>query len=204
MLAIVGPPTVRIDAIADAARAAEDGGVTAVQLRVKDVPAHLLYHLADRLIAELTVPLYVNDRADVAVAAGASGVHVGAADIPARLLRAVAPRPFRIGVSVGTAAEADDALKSDVDYWSVGPVYATATKPGAGPPIGLAGFHALRERAPRGLSVIGIGGIDAANAAAVIHAGAAGVAVSRGLFDAANVRVAAEELRAVVDAALRA
>lgn len=185
--------------IVEAAEAAVQGGVTAIQLRVKDAPAGALLRLVEPLVHALAVPVYVNDRADVAWLGGARGVHVGAEDLPPGRIRRFAPRPFRIGVSVGTAAEADQVQGADVDYWSVGSVFATATKPDAGAPIGVAGFRALAARAPLRMPVMAIGGIDATNAAAVLQAGAVGVAVSSAIFAAPDVTAAAWALRGVVD-----
>lgn len=170
-----------------------------MQLRWKDAPAGELLLLAEALVTALTVPAYVNDRADVAWLAGAAGVHVGADDVPPSRIRTFAPRPFRIGVSAGTAAEADAVRGADVDYWSIGAVFATGTKPDAGAPIGVAGFRALAARAPAGMPVIAIGGVDMTNAARVLAAGAAGVAVSSAIFSAPDVAAAARALRDVVD-----
>lgn len=160
--------------------------------------------LASALRQGLTVPFYLNDRADVAWAAGADGVHLGMDDLPAELVRSVSPRPLRIGVSVGTPSEARVAQRADPDYWSVGSVYATPTKPDAGAPIGIPGFRALAALAPAGTPVIGIGGITAGNAGEVIRAGARGVAVISAIFTEDDIERATRTLRDVVDAALRA
>jgi thiamine-phosphate pyrophosphorylase len=186
-----------------AARAAVAGGATAVQLRMKGAGAGSMLALASALRQDLTVPFYLNDRADVAWAAGADGVHLGADDLPADLVRAVAPRPFRIGVSVGTPSEARAARRADPDYWSIGSVYATPTKPDAGAPIGIPGFRALAALAPAGIPVIGIGGVTAGNAGELIGAGARGVAVISAIFGADDLERAARELRDAVDSALR-
>lgn len=187
-----------------AARAAEAGGATAIQVRMKGVAAGPMLALALRLRRALAVPLWVNDRADVAWAAGAHGVHVGADDLPAAAVRAAAPRPCLIGLSVGTPAEAEAALRSGPDYWSVGSVYATPTKPDAGAPIGVSGFRSLAALAPAGMPVMGIGGITAANAGELIHAGARGVAVISAIFAAPDIERAALKLREAVDAAFSA
>lgn len=199
LLAIAGPPLVPVERLVDACRAAEAGGVTAVQLRVKHAAAGELLRLTEALVAGLAVPVYVNDRADVAWLARAHGVHLGADDVPAAAVRRVAPRPFRIGVSVGDAREAALARGADVDYWSVGSIYATATKSDAGRPIGPAGFRNLARLAPAAMPVIAIGGIDSGNAAAILEVGAAGVAVSRALFGTSDITKAAVALRAIVE-----
>lgn len=202
LLAIAGPPCLHSDTIVEACQAAEAGGVTAIQARLKDAGAAQLLDVTRRLIETLSIPVYVNDRADVALAAGARGVHVGADDIPVQAVRRLAPRPFRIGVSVGDGDEANTALQADVDYWSIGSIYATGSKADAGRPIGVGGFERLAANAPKGMPVIAIGGIDCTNAAAVIHAGAHGVAVISAVFGASDVEQAARDLRAVVEESL--
>jgi thiamine-phosphate diphosphorylase len=203
LLAIADPDVLGGHDLVMAARAAEAGGATAVQLRMKRAGAGAMLAAARRLRAELTVPLYLNDRADVAWTAGAHGVHVGADDLPAEALRLVAPPGFRIGVSVGTPAEAEAACRADPDYWSIGSVFATASKTDAGTPIGLPGFRALAALAPSGMPVIGIGGMTAENAGELIRAGGQGVAVISAIFAAGDIERAARQLRDAVDAAMK-
>ncbi len=200
LVAIVGPPVVSPSDILEASRAAEAGGVTALQIRWKDAPAGALLELTRALVNSLSIPVFVNDRADVAWAAGAHGVHVGADDLPADRIRAVSPIPLCIGVSVGDEPEAAAAQCQAPDYWSVGSVFATSTKPNAGAPIGIRRFRELSVLAPQGMPVIAIGGITAGNVSEVLNAGAAGVALSGGVFATADVTGAAQELRALVDA----
>lgn len=199
LLAIAGPPVLEESRFVAACRAAADGGVTAIQVRFKAAPAATTLRLTEALLKAVAVPVYVNDRADVALAAGAHGVHLGAEDVPPAAIRRWAPPPFRIGVSVGSPAEAAAIRDVAVDYWSVGAVFATATKPDAGLPIGIAGFRRLASLAPPHLSVIAIGGITATNADRVLAAGAGGVAVSSAIFGAPNVTAAARCLREVLD-----
>ena len=203
LLAIADPDVLGGRDLVMAARAAEAGGATAVQLRIKRAGAGAMLAAARRLRAELTVPLYLNDRADVAWTAGAHGVHVGADDLPAEALRLVAPPGFRIGVSVGTPAEVEAACRADPDYWSIGSVFATASKTDAGTPIGLPGFRALAALAPSGMPVIGIGGMTAENAGELIRAGGQGVAVISAIFAAGDIERAARQLRDAVDAAMK-
>ncbi len=199
LLAIAGPPVLELSGLVDACLAAEAGGVTAVQLRAKGVPAARLLDLTEALHAALTVPVYVNDRADIALAGGAHGVHVGGEDLSPSGVRDLAGDALRIGVSVGTEDEAARALKETVDYWSIGPIYGTGTKPDAGAPIGTEGFRSLAGHAPHGMTVIAIGGITEANVAAIMGAGADGVAVSHRVFGAADVERAARAMRSVVE-----
>ena len=185
------------------AEAAIRGGATAVQLRMKDEPARRIVEAA-RQIAPLCraagVTFIVNDRADVAMIAGADGVHVGQDDLPAGTVRVLAGRDTVIGVSAATAGEAVAAERAGADYLGVGAVFATATKADAGPPVGL---DRLREiRLAVRLPVVGIGGITADNAAAVIRAGAAGVAVITAVTLADDMAAAVRRIRSEVDAAL--
>ncbi len=203
LLAIVGPPVVDMAEVVDACREAVAGGATAVQLRAKEVPAGVLTATARHLCAALPVPVWINDRADVALAAGARGVHVGAEDLPPAAVRELAGHALRVGISVGDVREAEHALASPVDYWSVGSIYHTGTKPDAGVPIGPEGFRSLAALAPSSMPVIAIGGISAANVADVLAAGACGVAVSSAVFGAPNVRDAARRLRDIIDVSLR-
>src|SRR5215510_6994031 len=110
---------------------------------MKGAPAAQLHLMVQHLVSAVPIPVFVNDRADVAWTAGAAGVHVGADDLPAGPLRAVAPASFGIGVSVGTPEEAAAVGAARVDYWSIGPFFATATKSDAGAALGAAGFQRL-------------------------------------------------------------
>jgi len=182
------------------------GGATMIQVRWKDgAPADVL-QLTRALVATLPVPVLVNDRVDIALAAGAAGAHLGWDDPPLDALRAHVPAGFLLGISVGTPEEAERAAAvraeaATADYWSVGPCFATPSKADAGPPLGPDGFTALARLAPAGVPVIGIGGITAATAPLVMGAGAAGVAVIGAVLAASDPEAAARELRA---AAVRA
>jgi len=112
------------------------GGATMVQLRLKDADARTQVEVARALMAALPVhvPLIMNDRADLAIAAGAAGVHVGPEDLPAAVVRRILGPDRIVGVSVGNDAEALQA--SDADYVGIGPVYSTASKGDAGEAIG--------------------------------------------------------------------
>ncbi|HXF95735.1 MAG TPA: thiamine phosphate synthase, partial [Gemmatimonadales bacterium] len=125
----------------------------------------------------------------------AAGAHLGWEDPPLEALRPHVPPGFILGLSVGSPDEAARARATPADYWSVGPCFATATKPDAGPPLGPAGVAALARLAPEGVPVIGIGGITARNAALVLGAGAVGVAVTAAVLGAADPEAAARELR---------
>src|SRR5260221_6542983 len=160
-------------------RQAVAGGATMVQVRWKDgTPAEVL-ELTRALVAALTVPVLVNDRVDIALAAGAAGAHLGWDDLPLDAVRPSLPAGFVLGISVGSPDEAARA-PATADYWSVGPCFGTPTKADAGPPLGPEGFAAVARLAPEGTPVIGIGGITAANARGIVAAGAACVPGIRG------------------------
>ena len=149
--------------------------------------AGALLALVRRLVATLPIPVWVNDRADIAWAAGAAGVHLGQDDLPADRVRAASPPGFGIGISVGNEAEAEIARQMPVDYWSIGAIYPTSHKPDAGTAIGPEGFQRLKAFAPQGMPVIAIGGITAGNVADIRAAGADGVAVIGAVFGARNI-----------------
>jgi len=186
------------DAVA-VCRAAAQGGATMIQVRWKDGSPDEVLELTRALVAALPVPVLVNDRADIALAAAAAGAHLGWDDVPLGALRRHLPPGFLLGISVGTPEEAERAAAFQADYWSVGPCFATPTKRDAGAPLGPEGFAALARRAPERIPVIGIGGISAANASSVMRLGAAGVAVIGAVLGAADPEVAA---RAVAAASL--
>jgi thiamine-phosphate pyrophosphorylase len=162
-------------------RAAVRGGVTAVQLRCKGAPDRELLALARALIAELPVPVLVNDRPDIAIAAGAWGVHLGPDDLEPRLARRAGGPSLVIGASVGMEAEAPRG--SAADYWGVGPWRATITKHDAGPPLGRDGFAGLVALAA-GRPCLAIGGVRPEDVGEVIAAGGTGVAVVSGILAA--------------------
>ena len=166
------------------ARAAERGGVTALQVRLKRASARELAEAVRGLGADLCVPLVVNDRLDVALAVGAAGVHLGPDDLPVALARQVAPAGFIIGASVGLPEEA--AAGRGADYWGVGPWRATGTKSEAGEPLGPEGFRRIVSLAGN-IPCVAIGGIQPEDVGAVRAAGGAGVAVVSGILSAADV-----------------
>lgn len=162
--------------------AAVRGGATSVQVRQKSVSPRDYVDLVRAVIAAVPVPVIVNDRADVALAAGAVGVHVGAADLPVIALRRFAPPGFIIGASVGSDDELANAR--DADYVGIGPVLSTATKNDAGLAIGVDGFVRLAKQVA--LPAVGVGGLDPFTASQLISAGAAGVAVMSGIFSSGD------------------
>ncbi|MBA3343580.1 MAG: thiamine phosphate synthase [Gemmatimonadaceae bacterium] len=173
------------------ASAAVEGGATCVQLRLKDVSARDLVGVARELVRAVAVPVIVNDRADVAIAAGAAGVHLGADDMPVSNVRLIAPPGFFIGASVGCDAEVPYAVGAD--YVGIGPVFATVSKDDAGVAIGVREFSRLATAT--GLPAVGIGGITMDVARLVIDAGGAGIAAISPIFGATDPKEAARALR---------
>ena len=161
------------------ALAAQQGGVTSVQLRLKRASAADLAEAGRRLLGALKVPLLINDRLDVALAIGAAGVHLGPDDIAVAMARRIAPEGFIVGASVGTEAEVEKGQAAD--YWGIGPWAVTSTKADAGTALGAAGFSRIAARA-RGRPCIAIGGIKPADIALARAAGAVGVAVVSGIL----------------------
>lgn len=194
-----------LDALTDAVIA---GGATLIQLRHKLGSTRDFLDAARRVVAVARgrVPIIINDRVDVALAAEADGVHVGQDDMaPADARRLLGPFA-RIGQSIKTVAQAKAAPLDLLDYVCVGGVFATMSKDNPDPPVGVSGLReivaAVRARVPR-FPVGAIAGINAGNASDVIEAGADGVAVISALSHAADPTAAARQLRDVIDAALR-
>jgi thiamine-phosphate pyrophosphorylase len=165
------------------ARAAEAGGATALQLRLKAAAPREQVALARALVAALAIPVLVNDRPDVAIAAGAAGVHLGPEDLPVALARQIAPPGFVIGASVGSELEAESAAAAD--YWGIGPWRVTSTKADAGEDLGAEGFGRLVRRAG-GKPCLAIGGIVPDDIPLVREAGGVGVAVVSGILASAD------------------
>ncbi|MDQ6602350.1 MAG: thiamine phosphate synthase [Chloroflexota bacterium] len=191
-------------ALAEVATAAIRGGATALQLRDKSSDLHRFYTDATELLAiarAAGVPLIVNDRVDVALAVGADGVHVGEDDVPVEAARRLVGPDRFVGASAGSVAAARAAIAAGADHLGVGPVYeARATKTDAGPPVGLTLVRDIAAFSP--LPIVGIGGITAENAGAVIAVGAAGVAVISSIGLAPDVEAATRLLAQSVGAML--
>jgi thiamine-phosphate pyrophosphorylase len=176
------------------AQAAEQGGITSVQLRLKDATAAELARLGRALLAAVRIPVFINDRVDVAIAIGAHGVHLGPDDMPVAMARRIAPAGLIIGASVGGESELMNG--AEADYWGIGPWSATSTKQDAGAALGAAGFARIRALSGN-RPCIAIGGIRASDMSAAIGAGAAGVAVVSGILGADDVEAATRRYRAM-------
>ena len=189
----------------DVVVAAIRGGADAIQLRAKGLTTRQQVELGRALRAltrEAGVLFIVNDRADVAVAVDADGVHVGPDDLPPADARAIVGPDRIVGVSAGTVEEALAARDAGADYLGVGAIYATATKADAGAPVGPGRIAEIKARV--GLPMVGIGGINRYNLGDVIAAGADGVAVIGAVVAADDVEAAARELKARLTDARRA
>jgi thiamine-phosphate pyrophosphorylase len=172
------------------------GGVTVVQLRAKDLGTRDFLELASRMNEQLGksgVPLLINDRVDIVLACGAAGVHLGQDDMPLPDARRLLGPDKIIGISVNSLDEAAEAERRGADYVGLGPIYATTTKDTDLPLVGSEGIRRMHKLID--IPIIAIGGINAGNAADVLRAGAAGVAVVSAILGAADARKAAAELK---------
>jgi thiamine-phosphate pyrophosphorylase len=188
--------------VPDVVRAAVAGGVTAVQVRDKHASRRELYELtlAVRAVLPPGVALWVDDAVDVALLAGADGVHVGQDDLPPAEVRALIGPDRLLGLSAGTPQEMAGAVAlppGTVDVVGIGPVWSTPTKPDAGTGLGPDGVAALAAEArAAGLRSVAIGGISAGTAASVT--GVDGVCVVSAICAADDPAAAARELRSVL------
>ena len=178
--------------------AAVKGGVTAVQIRAKDLPFREFLELGRRaadLLQKRRVPLLINDRVDIALACAATGVHLGQDDMPLALARKILGGKTIMGISVNTEEEALEAERRGADYIGLGPIYATSTKATDLPLVGPEGIRNLKSRVR--IPLIAIGGITVLNARAVKEAGADGIAVISAILGAPDPEAAARQLKKV-------
>jgi len=187
-----------IPALVERALAGLPARTVAIQLRAKGAEGRELLRLA-RALREVTARtgqlLLVNDRLDVARLAGADGVHLPSAGVPPAEARRFLGPGALLGASCHSRAEVERALGSGADFATFGPIFDTPSKRAYGPPVGL---ERLLEAASLGLPLLGLGGVDAGNATAVVRAGAYGVAAIRAWLAAADPAAA---VRALVAAA---
>jgi thiamine-phosphate pyrophosphorylase len=182
-------------------RAALDGGVDLVQLRLKDAGDAEVIELGRRyvkLCAQRGVPLVLNDRPELVQDVGADGVHVGQDDAPVAKARELVGERRIVGLSTHTPSQIRAAAEEDADYIGVGPVYATPTKPGRAA-VGLELVRYAAEHA--GSPFFAIGGLDVDRVDAVLGAGARRIAVVRAIGEAEDPRRAARALRELVEQA---
>ncbi len=185
------------------ARLAIEGGADTIQFREKRGTTRERIAIARELVAicrAAGVPLIVNDRVDIALAADAAGVHLGRGDFPISLARRMLGPDRIVGGSAATAEEAAEVMWAGADYVGIGPVFATASKADAGTPLGaeqLAGIAGDIE-----IPVLAVGGITAAEISRVFAAGAHGVAVIGAVALSEDPKAAVQSLRQAIDAAL--
>jgi thiamine-phosphate pyrophosphorylase len=163
-----------------------------LQVRIK--PGHAseilqVARMARRLCDEAGAQLIVNDRVDIAVAAGADGVHLGQSDLPIEEARRFAPK-LVVGVSTHDVAQVERAVAAGADYLGFGPIFATQTKQNPDPVQGIAGLRAA-VTAARGTPIVAIGGIEAHAVSELYAAGAAAICAIRAVNHAAEVALAA-------------
>jgi thiamine-phosphate pyrophosphorylase len=159
-----------------------DSGVTFWQLRAKGVPTGALLDLVDTAVERSQragARIIVNDRADLALVAGADGVHVGQMDLPPASVRRISGEAFVVGLSTHTDEQVDRACLEPVSYVAIGPVFSTASKVGATDPVvGIDGVRSAAGRvARRRIPIVAIGGVTLDSAPRILAAGAASVAV---------------------------
>ena len=177
------------------------GGVTIVQLREKDASTGEFVVLARKLMAllkPLGIPLIINDRVDVALAADADGVHIGQSDMTYEDARRLLGPDKIIGLSVESFKDIEAANELDVDYIGVSPVYGTPTKTDTAEPFGLEGLRKAVEMSVH--PTVAIGGMNADTIADVMATGTDGVAVVSAICSAEDISTSTSELRAIVEA----
>ncbi len=168
------------------------GGVTAVQLRNKTAHKRSLFKVGQALLTLLrpkNIPLIINDHADLALALGADGVHIGQLDLPFPEVRTMLHPHQCVGLSISTTEQAMACQHYDVDYFGVGPIFSTKTKEDAGATLRTAGLKTLCQLldAP----CVAIGGIGPEHITSIQQCGVAGVAVSSGICLAEDPQAAA-------------
>ena len=179
-------------------RAAVSSGIHLIQLREKNLRPRVLYELARQaasLRRERRTLILVNDRADIALAAGCDGVHLTARSIEASVIRKTFGADFLIGASTHSIEEARAAREAGADFAVFGPVYATPSKLPYGAPLGLEKMkETARQLSP--FPLIAIGGITQENAPQVLQAGAQGIAAIRLFNDASDLEAVVRQIKA--------
>lgn len=174
-----------------------EAGVELIQIRNRALGTRGLLRLTEAAVARASGSasrVVVNDRLDVALAAGAAGVHLGQHSMPARRVRAIAPPGFLVGVSCHSIEEAANAESAGADYLLLGPVFETPSKLAYGPPLGLEKFGEIASqiRTP----ILALGGVTPDRVKACADAGAAGIAAIRMFEEADSLSALVSQLRA--------
>ncbi|HEX6308273.1 MAG TPA: thiamine phosphate synthase [Longimicrobiales bacterium] len=195
LIVITDPDLAEPRSIPDVVRAALEAGAPAVQLRDKQATARELVELA-RVLLPLAraahARLFINDRLDVALAAGADGVHLGPDDLPLTAARRIAPPPFLIGCSADDPTEARRLERDGASYIGCGAVFGTSTKEVGGERIGVERLDEVARAVD--IPVVAIGGVNAGNVRDITRTHAAGIAVVSAIMAADDPRTAAGEL----------
>jgi thiamine-phosphate pyrophosphorylase len=194
LVAITDDAEDRRAGLVDRVAAAAKGGATSIQVRLKSASSREVVEITREIMSRVSVPVIVNDRADIALAAGAAGVHVGEADLPVAAIRRFAPAGFIIGASLGSDAELANA--KDADYVGIGPVFSSDSKSDAGTAIGVTGFRRLADLVQ--LPAVAVGGITPDRALQITVNGAVGVAVINAIFRADDPESATRALAAAI------
>jgi thiamine-phosphate pyrophosphorylase len=204
---IIDPQIARGRSLADLAGLAARSGMTLLQFRAKTMETRQMIAEARDIHAALAgtgVPLLINDRVDVALAAGAEGVHIGRDDMHPLDARRLLGSAAIIGATVKSSGDLASLADLPISYACIGGVFQTAHKDNADPPLGVEGFRTLRREAADRLGPLPVGaiaGITAANVGSLIAAGADGVAVIGALFGGDDIRGATEAMAAAIAAA---
>ena len=181
----------------DSIEAAIKGGITLVQLREKDITGYDYYNMAKKvkkLVKEYGIPLIINDRADIALAVDADGVHLGPEDLPIPVARELMGPGKIIGASANCIEEAISFQRQGADYLGVGALFPTATKSNT-EPVTLEQLREIKKLVK--IPVVGIGGINIQNAASVKAAGVDGIAVSSAILGNEDIFTAARSLKKI-------
>jgi thiamine-phosphate pyrophosphorylase len=183
------------------AAAVDQGSSLAIQVRAKGATDRELLSLTCRVLdlaRPAGVPVIVDDRVDVAAAAGADGVHLGVHDLPVAAARRLVGDSMVVGGTARTPEAAQAAASSGASYLGVGPAFTTTTKDGLPEPLGLQGIEAVARSTP--LPVIAIGGVNSLRVPALLKAGAHGVAVVSAVSEAADPRAATTAILRAIQA----
>ena len=195
------PSSEEFQRLLDLIKRAVDARVTLVQLREKRLSGRVLYELA-AAAAELTrgteTRILVNDRADVALAAGCDGVHLTTTSLETAVVRRAFGERVLIGVSAHSLREAEAARDGGADFALFGPVFDTPSKRAYGPPLGLDAL-AVAARALAPFPLVAVGGVTQENAQVVLGSGARGVAAIRAFAEARNLKETLREINAAYE-----
>lgn len=192
-------PLCRMHSLEEVVRLAALGGVKLVQLREKETDSRQFLELAKHLkeiLSPFQIPLLINDRLDICLAAGADGVHLGQSDLPWMDARRILGGDAIIGLSLETKDDYHNLIQTDpkpnLDYLAVSPVFDTSTKTNTKPAWGLGGVEWLRSQTT--IPIVAIGGVNESNAKAIITAGADSLAVVSAICSAKDPKLATEIL----------